>query len=257
MNSSRRHSIAGDVVDEALLGVTHKGRGIVGITNGEGRELTTGDLEKEMKAVMKDIGEKLPLKFKHVRDAFRPLDLNRNGKVTRTEMRSFLRGFGWSHDVADRLFKALDDRVIGEIDFNDFVAHFDAVLGPANRPAKRGELVDVIDQALSQEVNEIAIILSEKLLTKFSSARQALSTLDLSNDGKITLREMQLFFRTMSMPVASAKKVFKGLCREGSDFVEYNDFLALFGPVDMGGDRFRAVQDLKGSPRPTMLTMTM
>merc|ERR1711879_840392 len=83
------------------------------------------DLEKEMKEVMKDIGEKLPLKFKHLRDAFRPLDLSHNGKITLTEMRSFLRGFGWPHEVADRLFRALDDDR-GEIDFNLFMSHFDA-----------------------------------------------------------------------------------------------------------------------------------
>merc|ERR1711959_418448 len=58
---------------------------------------------------MGDIGEKLPLKFKSVRDAFRPLDLSRNGKITRTEMRSFLRGFAWPREVADRFFSVLDE----------------------------------------------------------------------------------------------------------------------------------------------------
>merc|ERR1712113_1015423 len=43
-------------------------------------------MEKEMRTVMKDIGKKLPLKFKHVRDAFRPLDLSHDGKITQTEM---------------------------------------------------------------------------------------------------------------------------------------------------------------------------
>merc|ERR1719428_1695357 len=104
-------------------------------------ELSPNEIEKEMKEVMKDIGEKLPLKFKHVRDAFRPLDLAHDGKITRTEMRSFLRGFGWPHDVADRLFKALDEDQCGTVDFNLFMSHFDAVLGPANRPARRGELI--------------------------------------------------------------------------------------------------------------------
>merc|ERR1712146_672282 len=82
------------------------------------------DVEKEMRDIMKDIAEKLPLKFKHVRDAFRPLDLSRNGKITQTEMRSFLRGFCWPHEVANRFFKALDDGNRGEIDYNAFMSHF-------------------------------------------------------------------------------------------------------------------------------------
>jgi len=218
-------------------------------------ELPPAELEKEMRDVMKDIGEKLPLKFKHVRDAFRPLDLSHNGKITLTEMRSFLRGFGWPHEVADRFFGVLDEDACGEIDFNSFMANFDVVLGPANRLAPRGELVGAVDQQLRQEVNQMAGILGEKLLTKFSSAREALRTLDLSNDGNITLREMRLFFRMMCMPVDAANKMFKCLCKDGADTVEYNDFLALFGPVDRPGGRWRTVQELKGSPRPQIWTI--
>lgn len=220
--------------------------------------MTQAQLEKEMCDVMKDIGEKLPLKFKHVRDAFRPLDLSHNGKITQSEMRSFLRGFGWPHDVADRFFRALDEDASGEIDFNTFIAHFDVVLGPANRPAQRGNLVELCGESdvhFRQEVNQVAAVLSEKLLTKFSSARfparEALRTLDLSNDGKITLQDMKLFFRTMCMPSDGATKLFKWLCKEGADYVAYDDFLALFGTVKPGGGRWRAVQELDGMSRPS------
>lgn len=215
----------------------------------EATELSHTQLEKEMREVMKDIGEKLPLKFKHVRDAFRPLDLSHNGRITKVEMRSFLRGFGWSPEVADRFFGALDEEGIGNIDFNTFMAHFDDVLGPANRPATRGDLVDVANCRLRQEVNQIAAVLSEKLLTKFSSAREALRTLNLHNDGKITLQEMQLFFRTMCMSPDAANNLFKALCKDGAEYVEYTDFLALFGPVYHGGGSWRTVQHLKATPR--------
>jgi len=211
-------------------------------------------MEKEMREVMKDIGEKLPLKFKHVRDAFRPLDLSHNGKITQSEMRSFLRGFGWSHDVADRFFRVLDEDASGEIDFNSFMAHFEVVLGPANVPAERSDLVvlsDEPDVQFRQEVNQVASVLAEKLLTKFSSARDALRALDLSNDGKITLQDMKLFFRTMCMPPDGAIKLFKRLCKEGADYVAYDDFLALFGTVKSGGARWRAVQQLNGLARPS------
>lgn len=215
----------------------------------------TVDVEKELRNVMKDIGAKLPLRFKHVRDAFRSLDLNHNGKIVRTEMRSFLRGFGWSHQVADRIFEALDEDGRGEIDFNMFMSHFDGILGPANRLAFRSVVVPVEDAKLRDEVNQLAGILGEKLLTKFSSARQALSTLDLSNDGRITQSDMRLFFRTMCMPKHEADKMFKCLCKDGADFVDYNDFLDLFGQGGKSGSRWRAVQDLKGTPKPAIWKM--
>merc|ERR1712166_1699938 len=104
-------------------------------------------------------------------------------------------------------------------------AHFDVVLGPANRLALRGDLVTVADLQFSKEVNQVASVLGEKLLTKFSSARDALRTLDLSNDGKITLQDMRLFFRTMCMSYDAANKMFKCLCKDGADYVEYDDFL--------------------------------
>jgi len=228
---------------------------ISGVARAETRRvLTPGEAEKEMRDVMKDIGEKLPFRFKHVRDAFRPLDLSHNGKITQTEMRSFFRGFAWPHEVADRFFKVLAADA-GEVDFNDFMAHFDVVLGPANRPALRSDLVAVPDEKLRQEVNQVASILGEKLLTKFSSAREALRTLDLSNDGKITLHDMRLFFRTMCMPNDAAKKMFKSLCKDGNEYVDYEDFLALFGPVGGPGGRWHTVQELKGSPRPAIWTI--
>jgi len=218
------------------------------IAESHATELTEAQLQKEMRDVMKDIGEKLPLKFKHVRDAFRPLDLSHNGRITKVEMRCFLRGFGWSPEVADRFFGVLDEEEIGNIDFNDFVAHFDVVLGPV---AARGDLVNVANFQLRQEINQVAAVLGEKILTKYSSAREALRTLNLNNDGKITLQEMRLFFRTMCMSPDSANRLFKALCNDGADYVEYPDFLALFGPVHHGGGSWRTVQHLKATPRPS------
>lgn len=212
-------------------------------------------LEKELREVMKDIGVKLPLKFKHVRDAFRSLDLNHNGKITRMELHSFLRGFGWSNEVADRMFRAMDEDGLGEIDFNLFMSYFDEVLGPANRPAFRTDLVTVEDAALRDEVNQLAGVLGDKLLTKFTTSRQAFATLDLSNDGRITKSDMRLFFRTMCMPVREADKMFKALCKDREDFVEYNVFLALFGHDGKPGSRWRAVEELKGTPKPTIWKM--
>lgn len=247
MQSSLKSSRAGSIADasEALEFGSTTARSV--------QEMTPAQQEKEMRQVMRDIAAKLPSKFAHPRDAFRSLDLSHDGYITCSEMRGFLRGFGWDSAVAERIFEALQDNDTGKVDYNAFMKHFEVILGPAHMPAARKELVQVpgsMERELRTEVNEIAAILGEKLLTKYSSAKRAFSTLDLTNDGEITLQEMRVFFRSMSMPVDTANKVFKCLCKDGSQTVHYDDFLSLFGPLTLPGGRWRAVEELKGTSRP-------
>ncbi|CAK0897160.1 unnamed protein product, partial [Prorocentrum cordatum] len=82
------------------------------------------ELRHELKALMIDIGRKLPLKFKHQRDAFRMLDLKRDGRITRSEMQSFFRGFGRDEQVADRIFDMLKEEPHFQVDFKSFMSHF-------------------------------------------------------------------------------------------------------------------------------------
>lgn len=201
---------------------------------------------------MEDIGRKLPLHFRHVRDAFRPLDLAKDGKITRSEMRSFLRGFGWSHEIADRLFALADEEGCGTVDYTEFMSHFESVLGPANRPAARSPAIAVKDPNIEREINEIAMIVGEKLVTKFQNSRQAFSPLDLSNTGCITKSEMRRFFRNLNMPNDAADKVYGALLRNGSQTVVYDDFMCLFGPTTLPGGRWRSVDELTNTPRPSI-----
>lgn len=80
--------------------------------------------DKALQQSLKDIGDKLTLKFKHCRNAFRHVDINCDGKVCQDELRNFFRIFGWPEDVADRLYFALDKDESGTIDYNEFVNIF-------------------------------------------------------------------------------------------------------------------------------------
>jgi len=210
--------------------------------------------ERELRQVMQDIGQKLPLKFKHVRDAFRTLDLAKDGKITRAEMRSFFRGFGWPEDVADRVFNMLDEEGHGEVDYNQFMAYFESVLGPANRPAPRARNLSAATPVLEREVNEIASVISEKIATKFRKPRDAFSALDLTNDGLITRNEMRVFFRTMCMPVSAADKVYDALNTNGSDMIKCDDFKALFGlgPIVRPGGHWNYQDDQRDVQNPVV-----
>lgn len=218
------------------------------------------ELQREMRDLMLDIRRKLPLKFRHVRDAFLPLDVARDGRITPSEMRSFIRGFGWSEDVADHLFALLDADGRGEVDYADFMSYFEPVLGPAHSPAPRQPTVRAsaskcltasaaADAKLKREVNEVAGHIGERLITKFRTAREGFRTLGLNSDGCISREEMRRFFQRLGMPLDAGDRFFKLLAPADGDAIAFDDFVALFGPVGDRSTRWQAVEGLRDQPR--------
>jgi len=187
------------------------------------------EVRNELKNLMIDIGRKLPLKFKQPRDAFRMLDLQRDGRITRTEMRGFFRGLGWDGKVADWMFDMLKQDPHGEVDYKSFMSHFDRILGPQFRQGKRKPLIDVDDKAIEKEVNDIAHILQDRMTTKYKSVQDAFRAIDLNKDGGVCLQEMKTFFRNIGMSYSQAEKVFAALDTDGTGDVKYNKFIGLFG----------------------------
>eukprot|EP00931_Biecheleriopsis_adriatica_P022732 TRINITY_DN14529_c0_g2_i1.p1 TRINITY_DN14529_c0_g2~~TRINITY_DN14529_c0_g2_i1.p1 ORF type:complete len:613 (+),score=130.03 TRINITY_DN14529_c0_g2_i1:106-1944(+) len=186
------------------------------------------DIRTELRHLFKDIGDKLLLKFKHVRDAFRPLDLERNGAITRPELRAFFRGFGHAADVADRVFDLLDEDQLGQINFASFMKHFDSVLGPSFRSVKRNPIIPVEDPSLSKEVNDIAQVIRVRLTTKYKNVQVAFRALDLNKDGKVTVDELKVFIKQFNLHPSAAEKFFLALDVDGSGTITYHEFVALF-----------------------------
>lgn len=190
-------------------------------------------LRAELKALMQDLGQKLPIKFRHPRDAFRMLDLQRDGRITRQELRAFFRGFGHSDEVADKMFDLLAEESHGEVDFNAFMSHFDSVLGPHFRCAKRKPLIELEDKRLEKEINDIAMAIQQRLTTKYRSVQDAFRAMDLNKDGTVQLSELKIFFRGFGMPADVAEKVFNVLCSDGGmdedGGVKYEEFTQLLG----------------------------
>ncbi|CAK0895730.1 unnamed protein product, partial [Prorocentrum cordatum] len=190
-------------------------------------------LRAELKALMQDLGQKLPLKFRHPRDAFRMLDLQRNGRITRQELRAFFRGFGHSDQVSDKMFDLLAEESHGEVDFCAFMSHFDSVLGPHFRCAKRKPLIELEDKRLEKEINDIAMAIQDRLTTKYKTVQDAFRAMDLNKDGTVQLSELKIFFRSFGMPTDVAEKVFNVLCSDGGmdedGGVKYEEFTQLLG----------------------------
>lgn len=188
-------------------------------------------LRSELRGLMQDIGTKLQLKFRHPRDAFRMLDLQRDGRITRQEMRAFFRGFGYAEPVADKIFDMLVEDAHGGVDFNAFMSHFDSMLGPQFRCAKRKPLIEMENKVLEKEVNDLAIVIGQRLTTKYKSVQDAFRAMDLNKDGTVQLSELKTFFRSFGMQPEIAEKVFGVLAADGVDEgggVKYKEFMQLF-----------------------------
>merc|ERR1711971_423413 len=144
-------------------------------------------------------------------------------------MQAFFRGFGHPEDVADRVFDMLDVDGKGEVNYSEFMQHFDPVLGPQFRRARRAPLIQVDDSALEKEINDIAYIIQERLTTKYKTVHDAFRALDLNKDGDVCLSETRRFIRNFGMPPDKADKIFKALDKDGSGSIQYDEFVSIFG----------------------------
>jgi len=185
---------------------------------------------RDLRAMMKDIGVKLQLKFRHARDAFRGLDLDKDGRVSPSEMRAFLRGFGYPPEAADGLFAMLDEEGTGEIDFAHFMSHFDNVVMPAGRIAPRGKADPFQDRKINKDVAEIVHIVGELLFTKYKKVSEAFRMVNTAQDGMLNRDELRAFFRSINMPMDKADRLFQALDMDLTGLVPYEAFMNLMGP---------------------------
>jgi Ca2+-binding EF-hand superfamily protein len=204
----------------------------IGSDAGESVATTTQRLDPalrtELRMLMQDIGRKLPLKFKHSRDAFRTLDLDRNGRITRAEMRGFFRGFGYAEDISDRVFDLLLEKETGDVNFAAFMAHFDKIIGPQFRQAKRTPLIPVPDSRQQNEVEKVVRAIQERMTTKYRNVTEAFRDVDLNKDGSIDRYEMGIFLKKLGHE-RSADKFFDALDENGDASISYDEFAALCG----------------------------
>lgn len=194
----------------------------------DGRD-QNADLKDELKNLFKDLGRKLNFKFKHPSNAFKVLDLERNGRIRRKEMVAFFRGFGYNEAKADKVFDLLVEPGQGNtVDFEFFMKQFETVLGPGFRCARRQPLIPVTDPVLSKAVNDIAIMIQERMTTKYRRITDAFRSLDLDKSGKISQTEMSTFLRQFGLQPEMASMFFRALDEDGSEEILYDEFMSLF-----------------------------
>lgn len=187
-------------------------------------------LVKELCSVMAEIGEKIPMSFRNPRDAFRDLDLQKTGRITRAEMHNFFRLFNRTDEIADKVFDLLEPEGIGYIEYDAFLSHFDEVLNPAFKKTDRTAIMPVEELGRSRQVADVINAIGERMITKYRDAQHAFRDLDLDRDGKVSQLEVRIFARKMGLTTESADSFFAAMGNHAdeSGSIPYKSFINLF-----------------------------
>lgn len=203
------------------------------------RVLGNGEMQRKLEQAVQLVSDKVNLRypsFRELRQAFRWVDLSKDGKVTRAEVENFFRVFSVPIETTEYLFALLDAEGCDEINHSDFVDVFGPAIGIGHRePSCKKHIELPGERDLEREVNEVMRIMENHML-KFAHPREALRSLDLSHDGQITRDEMRTFFQRFGIDHDSADHIFNLLLRNNDtthdpQTCKLHDFMKLFDPV--------------------------
>jgi len=222
-----------------------------GCSRGDGSLGPPNRKEQELREVCRQIAELAPQKFGNVREAFRYLRPDHNGKVTRSEVCYFFRAYGVQRVQADRLFAYFNPSELDDIDCQQFIEYFRTHILPENDEGTGSDeqpgdestrSLDGSGIALrapggeafcAKMVKEFRAMFEEvraKAPQKFSHVREALRIVDVDYDGSITRNEMQHFFRAFGIDEMASDKLFNKMEKGGPGGANYHTFVQIVGP---------------------------
>lgn len=190
-------------------------------------------LVRDLNFVMAELGEKIPKLFRHPREAFRPLDLHRTGRICRTEMQNFFLQFNRTDEIADRVFDLLDPDGIGYVDYEVFMTFFDemdARIPLLRRTTGRAPVLSLEEHKTSNEARQYMNAFAERLVTKYYNAQEAFRALDLNKDGKVNQYELRIWARKMNLGEQFADSFLVALKHHADETgaIPYQSFNKLF-----------------------------
>jgi len=203
--------------------------------------------EQQLRMMCEQIGQKASEKFRTAREAFRYLDSDKDGRISRGEMRYFFLAYNFPKVVADRFFDFLDVDGSQHVDYDEFLQ----LLGPYIQPEVKSNFPDnlrkksvrrrcrdaVPDQEdtrkrrdIARDFRDVLELIRVRSAQKFSNAREVFNFVDVDYNGTITYNEMEHFFRKFNLPTEKAQAFFDRLDEDGSGDIEYMEFLRHVGP---------------------------
>lgn len=209
--------------------------------------------EKELLEVCQQVAELAPQKFSTVREAFRYLRPDHNGKVSRSQVQYFFRAYGVERVQADRLYHYFVPDENDLIDGHQFIDFFRQYINPGEEggvcqqpPARQPAAVspaapgaahaDPMCVKISNEFHYLLEEVREKAPQRFDHVREALRIVDGDYDGSITRSELQHFFRCFGIDELRADKFFDRMAVGGPGGVNYHAFVQVVAPfLDLPG----------------------
>jgi len=207
--------------------------------------------DQELRQVCRQIAELAPQKFTSVREAFRYLRADHNGRVSRSQVLYFFRAYGVQSSQANRLFEYFERSGDDDIDCQEFIEAFRPHIAADDEPgievgseSAPGSFASPsnsssMEPLVAKIANEFHYTLEEirvKAPQKFSHVREALRIVDTDYDGCITQREMRDFFRTFAIDEAVADRFFNRLAKGGPGGANYHTFVQIVAPfLDLPG----------------------
>lgn len=188
--------------------------------------------DPELEVAFKSIGEMAAQRFATARRAFRKLDSDHNGRITREEIHTYLRNYGWEH-VTDKLFDSLDRDRSGFLNFQEFQEKVAPYIQPSHphscyKPSRRS--LSLTNRDVSGKGLKLAEEIGLKAGAKFNTVRKAFRHLDCDKDGVLERKEVRKFFEEHGFDRKSADLFFDEIDRDKSDLIRFGEFQGLLGP---------------------------
>jgi len=222
--------------------------------------------DQELRTICEEIGFKAAQKFGTVREAFRYLDADHDGSISKSEMEYFFRAYNYPSSTADRFFNKLDKDGSGFVEYGEFMKFVAPYVqpeqfytpGPSQCPSPEcssgvstrapspiggisvgsgGNIASTggaRQEALSKDLTDVLKFIGRKASEKFYHARDVFRYVDSNGDGQISQGEIRWFFRAFNLAEASADEFFKRFASSGG--VDYFEFVQVLGPyLDLPG----------------------
>lgn len=219
--------------------------------NSNAEDATLKNISPQLSRNLRLLGPALGRKFGTIRRAFRVVDTDHSGAVSREETREFFRNFGFLDPApADEFFDAMDADGGGIVDYREFQKVFapyiygTASLGTSCLPMKprerpltssrstpnlsRSEGSSTPRRKLNDgDLSKIVGQVSELMTSKYGTVRKAFKGVAENHDSTLSREDVRGFFRNYGFSNV-ADQFFDRFDSGGKGRINYRDFQAHF-----------------------------
>lgn len=217
--------------------------------------MMTDEDKAAMQEAVGTVENQIASRFSKMRDAFKALDVDQSGSISRDELQRGLKhwnlaeGAG-SEDLIDNLMAACDKDGSGEIDYKEFseVLSRDKTVGnavaaahvaaakqaaakatPAPRPSSPRSRQTIEQQQAAVLINSKNAVskAEEAVSSRFRNMHQAFQYIDVDKSGSISTEELVDALKKWNIPVSGVlEQLMKACDTDGSGCIDYNEFVA-------------------------------